>query len=860
MRNYLVDVNIGGDLDVTGTGTFDSDVSIDGDLTLLNSGEVSTITLNSVPSSNYIKSNGYTTNFGIRGNAGNGQFILENLVDTYQFLSFIPSINGWELNVKKELGASGKLEILAEEVITNSTIHTDFNNPTIDSPWLKLGNHNFFGNFNGISIQSDSKVPRISLDTQLGSIEVFSASGNSLRLSSSDYGLYGSSGDLNLGIIQHNALSNNYGKYLSINNGISSSGVRGIVNVNGDLRINDYSNGTSELKITLGNDGKIAANSIKLTTGSTDGYFLKSDADGNGSWQPIAASQVYKGTWDANINTPDVTSGSPVAGWYYRCTTAGTYNSVAYSVGDDIIYNGTTWERIPSQGYTLQTATSSVLGGVKIGSGVDISSGVISVTNISGNSGTATTLQTARTIAGVSFNGSANIELDNANIANGANYITGYSVTESDVTQYESDLSISTSQITGLNYYTGWDLLVDGINRGAISSSEDVNFIGGTDIEIVYSSTANGLTFNYTGSGTGSLSTEQVQDIVGAMVSGNTESGISVTYDDTTGTLDFNNTSSTFTPTSLAVDYGFTDNSANWNTAYGWGDHDSAGYALSSEIYEGWDLYLDGTYKSRLDSRENVNFVGGTDIDLSYSSTNNTITINSTASSGGTTSTWDLEVNGILKSTIDDNDYVNFSSGTGINLSGSGSTVTIDVDVSVARKNVSNTFVEAVTLEGTNVIKGADFDGDDIDGVGTVTAIDFVKSGSSNSYVLLGGGGHVLLSSLGGGSITNYLKDDANDSTTGSLTATNFILSSDKRLKTNIKNLEPNHIPVKWKSFNLKQEDHIYRTGVIAQELELTNPEFVNTDSKGMKSVKYIDLLISVVHELEGRIKELESK
>jgi len=36
------------------------------------------------------------------------------------------------------------------------------------------------------------------------------------------------------------------------------------------------------------------------------------------------------------------------------------------------------------------------------------------------------------------------------------------------------------------------------------------------------------------------LSTEQVQDIVGGMVSTNTESGIAVTYDDTGGKLDFN--------------------------------------------------------------------------------------------------------------------------------------------------------------------------------------------------------------------------------------------------------------------------------------------------------------------------------
>ena len=43
---------------------------------------------------------------------------------------------------------------------------------------------------------------------------------------------------------------------------------------------------------------------------------------------------------------------------------------------------------------------------------------------LSGNATTATTLQTARTIAGVSFNGSANISLNNNAITNGAGYTT----------------------------------------------------------------------------------------------------------------------------------------------------------------------------------------------------------------------------------------------------------------------------------------------------------------------------------------------------------------------------------------------------------------------------------------------------
>ncbi len=39
-----------------------------------------------------------------------------------------------------------------------------------------------------------------------------------------------------------------------------------------------------------------------------------------------------------------------------------------------------------------------------------------------------------------------------------------------------------------------------------------------------------------------------------------------------------------FTPTNLLTDYGFTDNSANWNLAFGWGDHSIVGYALDTAL------------------------------------------------------------------------------------------------------------------------------------------------------------------------------------------------------------------------------------------------------------------------------------
>ena len=90
----------------------------------------------------------------------------------------------------------------------------------------------------------------------------------------------------------------------------------------------------------------------------------------------------------------------------------------------------------------------------------------------------------------------------------------------------------------------------------------------------------------------------------------------------------------------------------------------------------------------------------------------------------------------------------------------------------------------------------------------------------------------------------------------GTFTGTNFILSSDERLKDNIIDLEPKAIDAKWKSFTMKDSSEDYRVGLIAQELEVTNPEFVVTDDIGFKSVKYIDLLIAKIAELEARLEK----
>lgn len=88
--------------------------------------------------------------------------------------------------------------------------------------------------------------------------------------------------------------------------------------------------------------------------------------------------------------------------------------------------------------------------------------------------------------------------------------------------------------------------------------------------------------------------------------------------------------------------------------------------------------------------------------------------------------------------------------------------------------------------------------------------------------------------------------------------ANNFILGSDARIKENVNNLDIKPINAGWKSFNIITKKEDYRVGVIAQELEENHPEFVNTDDEGFKTVKYIDLLIAKIAELEARLEKLE--
>ena len=210
------------------------------------------------------------------------------------------------------------------------------------------------------------------------------------------------------------------------------------------------------------------------------------------------------------------------------------------STGDNAIF---AWDESADK-FTLGTTTAT---GASTGN-LSITTGTL-VAALEGNATTATTLATARTIHGVSFDGSANIDLSEVVSDTVGAMFTGNTETGITATYQDADNTI--------------DLVV-----GTLNQSTTGNAATATALETAR--TIHGVSFD----GTGNIDlSEVISDTVGAMFTSNTETGITVTYEDTdntidlaVGTLNQNTTGSAATLTTARTIGGVSfDGSANIN-------------------------------------------------------------------------------------------------------------------------------------------------------------------------------------------------------------------------------------------------------------------------------------------------------
>ena len=368
----------------------------------------------------------------------------------------------------------------------------------------------------------------------------------------------------------------------------------------------------------------------------------------------------------------------------------------------------------------------------------------------------------------------------------------------------QAAISITESQISDFgtyDNYAGWNLYTDATDRGTITTGEQVRFIGGTNITIGYSATNNAVTINSSSGG-------------GTVTNVSVGTGLDVVNATTTPllTLDFNEFSNT-EGTLIGSDYLIAQNGATearqlissiplsiFNNNSGWTSNtgDITQVDVTSPITGGGTSGVVSIGHSNTDGNKHV---------PANSTTNNGKVLTASAVAG--TYTWETPAAGVTDHTL---------------LSNIGTNTHNQIDTHIANPALHIT------------------DHVDLASIGTNTHAQIDSHISSTSV-------HITT----GAQSWTGLKTFVND-----VTATNFLLSSDIRLKNNIKPLNVEPVDVNYYEYNLKSDPSQKRYGVIAQELEENHPELVNTNEVGMKSVSYIDLLLKKVAYLEQEVSSLK--
>jgi hypothetical protein len=198
--------------------------------------------------------------------------------------------------------------------------------------------------------------------------------------------------------------------------------------------------------------------------------------------------------------------------------------------------NSTNWNTAYGWGNHASAGYVTSSGNTIIGTDSDINtSGATVVDQLNMTDGVIQSHSTRTlTLANLGYTGAtnANYITNNNQLTNGAGYVTS-----SGNTVIGTDSDINTSGAAVLDQLVMTDGVITSHSTRNLTLA-NLGYTGATNAN--YITNNNQLTngAGYVTSNT-QLSTEQVQDAVGAMLTGNTESGITVTYDDTNNEIDF---------------------------------------------------------------------------------------------------------------------------------------------------------------------------------------------------------------------------------------------------------------------------------------------------------------------------------
>jgi len=444
----------------------------------------------------------------------------------------------------------------------------------------------------------------------------------------------------------------------------------------------------------------------------------------------------------------------------------------------------------------------------------DFAAGTITAT-LSGNASTATRLQTARTINGVSFNGTANITVT-ANTTNAltiGSYLNGGSFNGS------GSVTISVNADS------------DNTPSTVVARDASGNFV------------ANNITGNLIGNATTATVFETSRTINGVAFNGS--SNITITAS---------------TPNTLTRGTYLTGSNFNGSSATTWAvDASSSNIASKIVARDSSGNFAAGTITATLSgnastatSLQTARTING----VSFNGTANiTVTANTTNSisagayivgssfNGSTARTWNVDAtdDNIASKIVQRDVNGDFSAGTiTADLNGNAATAT---QLATARtiNGVSfngtaniNVNTNAYITPGT-YLTGSAFNGS----TARTWAVDATSANTASKVVA---------------------RDASGNFSAGVVTVTDLNTTSDRNLKTNIQNIEnPLDVvnQIQGVSFDfISNGEHSY--GVIAQELEKVLPSLVHENEEGYKVVSYIPLIAFLIESIKDQQKQID--